>query len=213
MKQKIKDRKPVQEEPVSLKAEILSWIEVLVAAALIAFFLNTFIIANSRVPSASMETTIMTGDRVIGSRLTYRFFEEPSRGDIIIFKWPDNEDTLFVKRIIGLPGDHIEIRAEGRSDVSEFTKTRFRKGVTDVPTGRVYVNGVPLDEDYLVEPMIVNRDDGSLTFDVPEDAYFCMGDNRNNSQDARYWLNTWVYRDKILAKVYFRYWPGIKTIK
>ena len=73
-----------EEQPFSWKAEIISWIQILVAAAVIAFILNTFIIANSRVPSASMENTIMTGDRVIGSRLSYRF-GHPDRGDVAIF--------------------------------------------------------------------------------------------------------------------------------
>ena len=77
-----------EKEKTSLKAEIISWIQVIVCAALIAFFMNGFIIANSRVPSASMENTIMTGDRVIGSRLQYKFFGDPERGDIIIFRWP-----------------------------------------------------------------------------------------------------------------------------
>ena len=72
------------------KEEVWEWVKIIVSAALIAFVLNTFIIANSEVPSGSMENTIMTGDRVIGSRLTYRF-KDPERGDIAIFRFPDNE--------------------------------------------------------------------------------------------------------------------------
>ena len=74
-----KEKDAQEKEPFSLKKEILSWIWIIVVAAAIAFFLNTFIIANSRVPSGSMENTIMTGDRVIGSRLSYKF-HEPERG-------------------------------------------------------------------------------------------------------------------------------------
>lgn len=177
------------EAPTSLKKELMSWLQIIVCAALIAFFMNSFIIANSRVPSASMETTIMTGDRVIGSRLSYRFFEDPARGDIVIFRWPDNEKILFVKRIIGLPGDTVTIR-----------------------DGAVYLNGseTALEEPYIREPMIPEPE---ISFTVPENAYFCLGDNRNESMDARYWTNSYVYRDKILAKVLFRYWPGIKLIR
>lgn len=177
-----------EEEKRDLKSELLSWLEIIACAALIAFLLNSFIIANSRIPSASMENTIMTGDRVIGSRLSYRFFGSPERGDIIIFRWPDNEKILFVKRIIGVPGDTVEIR-----------------------DGSVYLNGseTPLEEDYIREPMFPDEE---FLFTVPEDAYFCLGDNRNESMDARYWKNSFVYRDKILAKVLFRYWPGIKMI-
>ena len=67
------------------------------------------------------------------------------------------------------------------------------------------------EEPYIREPM--EPEPGTMQFTVPEDAYFCMGDNRNESMDARYWHNTFVYRDKIIAKVCFRYWPGFKVIK
>lgn len=171
-----------------VRRDLIDALEVIVLAALLAFFVNTFLIANSRVPSESMENTIMTGDRVIGSRLSYKFFGDPERGDVIIFRWPDNEKILFVKRIIGLPGDTVTIR-----------------------DGHVYLNGsdTPLEEPYIREPMRVEPE---MTFTVPEDAYFCMGDNRNESMDARYWKNTYVYRDKIIAKVLFRYWKGFKWI-
>lgn len=79
-----KNTEEKEKKPVNWKSEIISWIQILVAAAAIAFVLNTFIIANSRVPSASMENTIMTGSRVIGSRLSYHF-HEPERGDVVIF--------------------------------------------------------------------------------------------------------------------------------
>ncbi len=91
-----------KEEKGGWKKELLEWVKIIVSAALIAFVLNTFIIANSEVPSGSMENTIMTGDRVIGSRLAY-LFDEPERGDIVIFRFPDNEKIYYVKRVIGLP--------------------------------------------------------------------------------------------------------------
>ena len=168
--------------------ELLSWVQIIVVAAVIAFILNNFLIANSRVPTGSMENTIMAGDRVIGSRLSYRF-GEPQRGDVIIFRWPDDEKVLFVKRIIGMPGDKVTIR-----------------------DGHVYLNDseTPLEESYIKEPM---KPAALQEFQVPEGAYFCMGDNRNGSVDARYWKNHYVYRNKIVAKVLFRYWPGIKVLK
>ena len=171
-----------KEKGNSLKAEILSWLQILVTAACIAFVLNTFIIANSRVPSASMENTIMTKDRVIGSRLSYRF-STPERGDIAIFRFPDDESIYYVKRVIGLPGDTI-----------------------DIIDGAVYLNGsdTPLDEPYLRQEMEIEE---PMHFEVPEDSYFMMGDNRNNSWDSRYWTNKFVKQDKLVAKVLFRYWP------
>ncbi len=177
------------EEPRSVKREILDWVEVIVIAIAVAFCLNSFIIANSVIPSESMENTIMAGDRVIGSRLAY-LSKDPQRGDIIIFKWPDNEKVRFVKRVIGLPGETV-----------------------DIIDGKVYINGssVPLDEPYLAEPM--NPNETPMHFEVPEGAWFCMGDNRNHSLDARYWKNTFVYKKKILAKVLFRYFPKINKIE
>lgn len=183
-----KKEQTTEKEPIDWKKELLSWVQILVIAAIIAYVLNTFIIANSRVPSASMENTIMTRDRVIGSRLTY-YFEEPKRGDIIIFRFPDDESIYYVKRIIGLPGDIIDIR-----------------------DGHVYLNNseTPLDEPYLKEPMIPEPD---LHYEVPEDSYFMMGDNRNSSADSRRWKNTYLKRDKIVAKVMFRYFPSIGIVE
>ena len=171
-----------------LGKEVFEWVKIVVSAALIAFVLNTFIIANSEVPSGSMENTIMTGDRVIGSRLSYRF-EDPKRGDIAIFRFPDNEKIYYVKRIIGLPGETV-----------------------DIVDGKVYINGSdePLDEPYIREPMIPEE---PMHFEVPENSYFMMGDNRNYSMDARRWENTYVKREKIIAKVLFRYFPKPGILK
>lgn len=164
------------------KKEVWEWVKIIASAALIAFVLNTFIIANSKIPSGSMENTIMTNDRVIGSRLSYRL-GDPERGDIVIFRFPDNEKIFYVKRIIGLPGETV-----------------------DIVDGKVYIDGsdTPLEEDYLREPMIPEQ---PMHFEVPEDSYFMMGDNRNYSSDARRWKNTYVKREKIIAKVLFRYFP------
>ena len=87
--------------------------QILLAAAAIAFVLNTFVIANSYIPSGSMENTIMTGDRIIGSRLSYAFGAQPQRGDIVLFDHkaePGKDKTRLVKRIIGLPGETVDIR-------------------------------------------------------------------------------------------------------
>ena len=175
-----------EKETVNWKSELISWIQIIIAAAVIALFLNSCIIANSQIPSESMENTIMAHDRVIGSRLSY-LFSEPERGDVIIFHYPDDPtgDTYYVKRVIGLPGD-----------------------VIDIHDGGVYLNGsdTPLDEPYIKEPMETDSNN-PLHFEVPEDSYFMMGDNRNDSWDARFWENTWVTKDKLIAKVLFRYYP------
>lgn len=166
--------------------EIISWIKYIVSAVLISLFLTKFIILNAYIPTGSMENTIMPGDRIFASRLHYHF-TEPKRGDIIIFKNPDNESENYVKRVIGLPGETVEIK-----------------------NGEVYIDNVKFEETYLKEEMIT-EDKGS--YQVPEDSYFVMGDNRNNSADSRAWLTTnYVHKSKILGKVAFRYFPWPKLL-
>ena len=171
-----RSRKQQEEEPFSWKKEIISWIQIIVAAVIIALVLNNFIIANSRVPTGSMENTIMTSD--------------PERGDVVIFHFPDDPTgkIYYVKRVIGLPGETVS-----------------------VVDGKVYINDsdTPLDEPYLPEPM-----EGSYgPYTVPEGCYFMMGDNRNNSLDARFWKNQFVEKDKIIAKVLFTYFPKIEKVE
>lgn len=163
--------------------EIISWIVPIGAALLITFVLKNYIIINADVPTGSMENAIMPGDRLIGSRLAY-LKEEPKRGDIIIFEYPDDEESLYVKRVIGLPGETVDIR-----DAS------------------IYIDGSqePLEEPYLKETWVVAT--GEYHFEIPEGAYLVLGDNRNDSWDARYWTNTYVYSDKILGKAVVVYWP------
>jgi signal peptidase I len=193
-----------EQKETSLKAEILSWVEVIVIAVVLALFIDNFIIINATVPSGSMEQTIMTGSRVLGTRFSY-WFKDPQRGDIVVFKYPIDEakgkNTKYIKRIIGLPGETVEIRE-----------------------GAVYIDGEKLEETYINGTWTV-RNDG-ITFEVPEDHYLMLGDNRNNSSDARYWAELavkdglakdpgdedalsyqYVARKKILGKAYFCYWP------
>ena len=182
-----RSRRQPEEEPFSWKKEIISWIQIIVAAVVIALFLNNVIIANSRVPTGSMENTIMSHSRVIGSRLAY-INSEPERGDVVIFKFPDNREVYYVKRVIGLPGETV-----------------------NVVDGKVYINDsqTPLDEPYLPEPM-----EGSYgPYSVPEGCYFMMGDNRNNSLDARFWKNQFVPKKDIMAKVLFCYYPKIGKVE
>lgn len=167
--------------------EIMSWVIPFVIAVVLVYVLKTYVIINANVPSGSMENTIMTGDNLIGFRLAYQF-SEPKRGDVIIFPAPDEPNEKYIKRIIGLPGEKLTIKE-----------------------GKVYINGELLEEDYLSKEWLPGGDinDGytDLEFDIPEDSYFVMGDNRTNSHDARFWNNTYVTRDKIIGKAIFIYWP------
>lgn len=171
----------------NIKKEVISWVKTLLLVVVIALAMNNLLIVNALVPSGSMESTIMTGDRIVGFRLIYDF-TKPERCDIIMFRFPDDETQMFVKRIIGLPGETVNI-----------------------VDGKIYIDGLntPLDEPYLnVIPV------GSFgPYVVPEDAYFVMGDNRNASFDSRRWDNPYVKSDKILAQAEFSYYPTVHGIK
>ena len=103
-------KKKQQKSEFNLKKEILSWIMMFVVAVGIAMFLSFFVLFNAEVPTGSMENTIPTGSRMVGLRLAYTF-SEPERGDIIIFKNPNDETEDYVKRIIGLPGETVVIES------------------------------------------------------------------------------------------------------
>lgn len=161
---------------------VLEWLVTIAIGLAIALFITNVIIVNAQVPTGSMEPTIQVDDRVIGLRLSY-LFGEVERGDIVIFRYPDDETQLFVKRVIGLPGETLEIRG-----------------------GRVYINNAaePLSEPYVVNHM--DDDYGPIT--IPDNSYFVMGDNRPNSRDSRYWQNTFVTQDAIIGRAWVRVYPN-----
>lgn len=181
--------KQSQEKPnkgESFKIEVISWIKTIAGAIILAYFITTFIIVNATVPTGSMKNTIMPGDRLIALRLSY-LLTEPQRYDIVVFKYPDDESFLYIKRIIGLPGDTVEII-----------------------DGRVYLNNdsEPIADEYVREKML-----GSFgPYTVPENSYFMLGDNRNDSKDSRFWENNFVAKEKILGKAIFKYYPKIEWL-
>ena len=159
---------------------------IIVAIALaIGIFLNKFLIANAQVPSSSMETTVMAGDRIFVNRLSYAF-AEPQRGDIVTFIYPDDGETLYLKRVMALPGETIQ----GKD-------------------GIIYIDGKALEHDFTQE---ISYDDFG-PFTVPEDCYFMMGDNRNDSWDSRYWEHTFVEKEDIIGKAVFSYFPHPRVLE
>ena len=152
-----------EEKKGDMRKEVVSWVRMFVIVIAVVFVLTQFVIINVRVPSGSMENTIMTKDRLIGFRFSY-WFDEPQRGDIILFSYPVDEKQTYIKRVIGLPGETVEIR-----------------------DGKIYIDGSsePLEEDYLKETWTWEND--GYTFKVPEGCYFVLGDNRNDSEDGRFW--------------------------
>lgn len=167
--------------------ELLEWAKSLLIVFIAVFIIINFVIVNASIPTGSMLNTIQLQDRIIASRLSY-IFAQPQRGDIVVFKFPDNEKQLFVKRLIGLPGETVEI-----------------------VDGDVYINGVitPQCNAYVPE-----KPHGSYgPYVVPQDCYFMLGDNRNYSLDSRFWNNTFVTKKQIQGKAIFRYWPEFTILK
>ena len=171
----------------SIAKELWEYVKMIIFVVVFVLVVNNFLIINAKIPSESMENTIMTGDRIFGNRLAY-LLGDPERYDIVIFRYPDDESQLFIKRVIGLPGETVEII-----------------------DGKVYIDGseTPLDDSFTPETPTGNY--GPYT--VPEGCYFMLGDNRNNSRDSRFWQNTYVERDAILGKVVLKYFPGIKFLE
>ena len=171
------------DEAVDWKKEIKSFAFTFLITIAIVFVLKNFVIINATVPTGSMENTIMPGDNLLGFRLAY-VTEEPQRGDIIFFYFPDDETQKYVKRIIGLPGETVTI-LDGKIYIDDATE--------------------PLEEPYLKEEW--TKGTGPYVFEIPEDSYLCLGDNRNRSADAREWNNPYVAKEKIIGKALFTYFP------
>jgi signal peptidase I len=157
-----------------------SWLRetlITLGLALVIFFILQTTIQSSIVDGSSMQPSLEDGQRLIVIKAAYHF-SSPQRGDIIIIHPPVAPQKQWVKRVIGIPGDTIEIK-----------------------NGTVYVNNIPLDEPYIKAPPDYTY--GPVT--VPEDNYFVMGDNRNNSTDSHYgWT---VPRENIVGEVWLRIWP------
>lgn len=173
----------------SAATEILTFLLPTFIALLIALGLRGFVFTNTTVPTGSMLNTIEIGSRLIGSKLSYSFGQDPERYDIVIFKYPDNEKQEYVKRVIGLPGETVEII-----------------------DGKVYINGskTPLKDNFVT----TGTPKGNYgPYKVPKGCYFMLGDNRSNSNDSRFWENQFVKEEKIIAKVVFQYYPSFEKIK
>lgn len=197
---KQEEEQQLQEEKRSWWKELLSYVWIIVIACVLAGAMNRFVLINARIPSESMENLLKVDDRIFGCRLSY-LFEDPKRYDVVMFTYPVDGETIYIKRVIGLPGETVEIK-----------------------DGRIYIDGsdTPIEEDYLPEKW-VSANDGYL-FEVPKDSYLMLGDNRNISMDARQWAQcavddgvaanleeaqgyTYVHKDKIIGRAIIKYYP------
>ena len=176
--------------------EALSWAKTVIFTLIMAFAINSFVIVNARVPTGSMEDTIQTNDRIVAFRLSY-LFREPRRYEMVVFRGPEGDPTLYVKRILGLPGETILI-----------------------VDGQVFINGsdVPQRSGFVRGELIGNwgiRDPETGVLHphlIPDDHFFVLGDNRGNSADSRTWSEITVPRRRMLGRVAFRYFPGFANL-
>jgi len=163
------------------KSLLREYAEAIVIAVVLALLIRTFVVQAFTIPSASMSGTLLVGDYILVNKFIYRF-RDPSRGDIIVFKYPWDENRDFIKRVVGVGGDEVVIK--GR---------------------QVLVNGRPLDEPYAIFTGVnPHGDSGHGPVTIPPGSYFVMGDNRDNSQDSRYW--GLLKREKIRGKAFMIYW-------
>jgi signal peptidase I len=159
--------------------ELITWFKTLASAAVYATLIVTFVCQVARVEGQSMAPTLEDQDRLIVNKFAYRI-GDPQRGDIVMLYYPVNPDKSFVKRIIAEPGDEVHI-----------------------VDGRVYVNDVPVKDDYVPAHYRSHDDYGPVH--IKEGYYFVMGDHRNNSSDSRHWGE--VPKKYIIGKVQLRWWP------
>ena len=194
---------PPADEP-RRKSAAREWLESLVFSLIFVFFFTSFIAQATQVPTESMKPTILVGDHFfldkLGFPANYPDFmnrilpvRQIKRGDIVAFKSPENPKIPFIKRVIGLPGDTLEIRDK----IVFINGRRLEEPYKFLLDPNVYERGSGIPQDYLV------RDNyGPVT--IPSDSYFMMGDNRDNSNDSRYW--GFVKAQYIIGKPLFIYW-------
>ena len=183
------------------KSTLREYFESIVIAVILALFVRTWVVQAFKIPTGSMENNLLIGDHLLVNKFVFGPsasageravlpMRDIRRGDIVVFKYPDDPDRDFIKRVIGLPGDTLELRNK-----------------------KVFLNGQPLEEPYVhfldttpdaqeVTSLSVRERYGPVT--VPERHYFVMGDNRDNSQDSRYW--GFLPRDLIKGKALMIYW-------
>lgn len=179
------------------KSTLREYIEAILIALLLALFIRTFVVQAFKIPSGSMLNTLLIGDHILVNKFIYGIknpingqtlipITDPERGDIVVFKYPKNPSQDYIKRVIGIEGDTVTIKDK-----------------------KVYVNGVPQDEDYVIlgEEMLpanVQPRDNMGPVTVPPNSLFVMGDNRDNSYDSRFWR--YVDLQAVKGKAFILYW-------
>ncbi len=163
----------------NLGEEIKDWVISIIIAVVLAFFIRYFIVELYMVEGPSMRPTLINGERLVVNKFIYRL-QEPKKGDIVVFRYPRDPSRDFIKRVIGVAGDTIEIK-----------------------DGKVFLNGQLLNEPYILE-----RTRGSYAAaTIPDGHIFVMGDNRNNSEDSRFRDVGFVSLEMLKGKAVMVFWP------
>ena len=170
------------EKPKGIVKELLGWIVYIAIIIGLTWLIITFVGQRTRVSGHSMAATLHDGDNLIVDKLSYHF-REPKRFEIIVFPYRHKENTYYIKRIIGLPGETVQVK-----------------------DGYVYINGEKLDENYGLEVM---EDAGIAAepIELGEDEYFVLGDNRNHSSDSRDPSVGILHREELIGRAWVRIWP------
>ena len=176
------DKKKVEEKEFSWIREIVSTGLYLLVVVALTFLFVQYVGQRTHVNGDSMNNTLENGDNLIVDKISYRF-KDPERFDIIVFPYQYQEDTYYIKRIIGLPGETVQIE-----------------------DGAIYIDGEVLEESYGKEVMY-NAGIASQPIELGEDEYFVLGDNRNNSRDSRDPSVGTIQKDQIIGKAFIRIWP------
>jgi signal peptidase I len=185
------------DEGKARRNSLLDYAVIAVVAIGLALVIQAYLVKPYRIPSPSMVDTLEIGDRVLVNRVVYHL-KELEHGDVVVFRWPNNRDVVFIKRVVGLPGDRLQAK-----------------------DGKLYVNGVAQEEPYVHKTNGVTdptNPSGTIAgttmsqpwglsdeYTVPQGHYFMMGDNRTNSDDSRVWGP--VPEDDLIGEAFFVYWP------
>lgn len=189
-----------------IKSEVREWVESIIIALILALIIRQFVVQAFKIPTGSMRMTLIEGDRILVNKFIYGaeipftgirlpVFRHPQRGDVIVFRYPEDPKKDFIKRLVALPGETIEIRG-----------------------GSIYINGVLSKEQSLHNHYYYNRQEGAFgqegqVVKVPDGSYYVLGDNSSSSRDSRYW--GFVPEKNVLGKAMVVYWPPnrVKIIK
>lgn len=210
--------------PIYRKSLVREYVEVIVVALVLALFIRTFIVQAFKIPSGSMIPTLRVGDHILVNKFIYGIpipftdrkipLSKPERGDIVVFKFPNNPSIDYIKRVVGLPGDTIEVRGDDLYVNGELA-AKTRDGTFRFEDPR----GYPQTSEMYIEnltgrkhPVLYDKNalrGGDQVQKVPSGHYFCMGDNRDHSNDSRYWgfVPESYLRGEAMV-IYFSWPPG-----